>query len=191
MTEHPRLDTAYDGDSMPPSWDDATRTPTAEDRQALGSPLDQLRASMAQEPDVEEFVTLKVTARPGVSVKYSTDLDNETIEMWRRASRRKKARPGQDAETDELKFACLVLAGQCKGVLTNGQEVFDDDGRPLTFASPLLWDMVGAAGQQMDPMTVIRKFYVRDAHVSLTSGEILLDAGFGDEVERESPTTAS
>ena len=55
---------------------------------------------------------------------------------WRKAS-------GEDSRNglDATKFACMVIGHTTVGIEIDGEEVFDENGNEITFASPLLLEM--------------------------------------------------
>ncbi len=149
------------------------------------SPLEQLRQTL-QQPIERELLKLRVPARAGVTVLYAADFDHEKRKAWQKRATRKSRRPGRDDEVDEMLFALIVLANSCRSIQVGGVEAHDAADQPLTFASPALWEMVGAA----DPQDAIRAFYGNDAHILNTAGEIMLAAGFDDDMEAEGDHTA-
>lgn len=153
--------------------------------EAGASPLEQLRKALAV-PVQQEPITLRVPGRPNVTLRFSTELSNEQRKAWQNRATKKSRRQGREDEVDEMLFACLVLANQNEAIAFGGVDAYDSDNNPLTFASPQVWEMVGAA----DPQGAIRALFGVDAHVLLASGEVLMSAGFDDDLEAD-PTTAS
>lgn len=151
--------------------------PTA-DEVAAGrvSPYDSLRKALEQPVEkAPKFV--KVPKRPGVTLRFDTDrIDDEKRKAWQR--RATKKRTGREDDIDEMLFACLVIANANDGILWDGVEAQDVEGTPLTFAHRQLWDMVGAA----EPQACIRRLFANDAHVLIASGEVLMAAGFDDDL---------
>ncbi len=148
------------------------------------SPLELLRQTL-QRPVERELLKLRVPARAGVTVRYAADFDHDKRKAWQKRATNKSRRPGRDDEVDEMLFALIVLANCCRAIEFNGVEAHDAEDRPLTFASPALWEMVGAS----DPQDAIRAFYGVDAHILTTAGEIMLAAGFDDDMEAEGDPT--
>lgn len=182
MTEQPmRIDSGVRPDENTPV--DLYAPPTEQDRGP--SPLEAL-AQALQRPVTHKNVELRVPSRPGVTVFYSTELSQEQRKSWQNRATKKSRRPDRPDETDEMLFTCLVLANQCRGIAFGGTAAHDENDEPLTFAMPKLWQMVNAT----DPQDCIRKLYANDAHVLTSGGEVLLAAGFDDEVQAD-PTTAS
>lgn len=164
--------------------DDAVFAPPAPSELEGKSPFEQLQAVLATNAD-KEPVRLKVPTRPGVSVLFRCNMTSDERKAWQK--RATSTKRGKD-EVDEMFFSTLVLANTCLGVFVEGQAALDDEGTPLTFAHKQLWDMVKAR----DPREAIRAFYGNDAHVLLSSGEVLLSSGYDDDIEAESgPTSAS
>lgn len=162
--------------------------PTPEDALDGTSALEALREALAT-PAVSEPVTLRVPARPGVSIRCHTRMEQEDRTAWRkRATPRQTGgnrRRGREPEPDEMEFALLVLANTCEAILFNGSEASTSDGGPLTFRSTELWRMVEAP----EPRQAIRRFFSNDAHILIASGEVLLASGFDDDLEEEEGPT--
>lgn len=135
--------------------------------------LDRLREVIEAEvvkPDIE----IKVPDRPGVSVVFSPNLDQATVTSLRNKAGA-KSRNGMDI----LKFSGLVIAHTTKAILFDGEEVTDEDGNPLTFASQVILDMV----EDDRPWPGVKKFWGSDPHLQATALKILDAAGWGDEAE--------
>ena len=149
------------------------------------SVLEALRTTLAAPVDVEP-ITLRVPSRPGVTLRFRPAIDQETRKAWQKRATRKGRRGSQSEEVDEMLFAQLVLANTHVAVSLSGVDAHDEEDTPLTFAHRQLWDMVGAD----DPRSCIRKLFANDAHVLIASGEVLMAAGFDDDLEASDPTTA-
>lgn len=154
--------------------------PTTPEEVALTeeSALDALRAALAA-PVEDDPCIVKVLERPGVSVRFHTRMIQEDRKAWQARATKKKR--GRDDEVNEMLYSCLILANTCEAVLFKGVEAHDSEGTPLTFAHRQLWEMVGA----VNPQEAIRKLFVKDAHVLLASGEVLIASGFDDDVSSE------
>lgn len=163
---------------------DLLAPPTAEETKSE-SPLEGLRKALAT-PVVVEPVTLRVPARPGVTLRFRPDIDDDKRKAWQKRATKKRRGPGGAEETDELMFAMLVVANTNVAVCFNGVDAHDEEDTPLTFAHRQLWDMVEAR----NPQECIRKLWANDPHILLASGEILMAAGFDDDLEAEDPTSA-
>lgn len=149
------------------------------------SALDGLRAALAAPADTPP-ITIRVPARPGVTIRCHTRMTQEQRKAWQARAKTKKRR-GED-EVDEMLFAQLVLANTCEAISFNGIDAHDAEDTPLTFRHKQLWDMVNAP----DAPSAIRALFAVDAHVLLASGEVLLASGFDDNLnDGEGPTRAS
>lgn len=187
MSEPIRIDSGLRADDDGPEVHPILAAPQPSERGA--SPLEALRATLAK-PVERELLRLRVPARAGVTVLFSPDFDHEKRKAWQKRATRKSRRPGREDEVDEMLFALIVIANCARAIQMDGVEAHDASGQPLTFASPVLWEMVSAA----DPQDAIRAFYGNDAHILTTAGEIMLAAGFDDDVDAEEevdPTAAS
>lgn len=182
-----RIGTAHDDDDGPLSLrPDEMFAPPTPDETAGASPLEQLERALAEPVEIETK-TLRVPARPGVTLRFLPDVDDDKRKAWQKRATKKSRRPGREDEVDEMLFACLVLANTHQAISFNGVDAHSEADEPITFAHPKLWNMVGA----QDPADCIRKLFAVDAHVLLASGEVLLAAGFDDDLETADPTTDS
>lgn len=156
---------------------------------APASPLDALRAELATDVSVEE-VTLDVPRRPGWAVRYRCDITGEERGAWITRATTKAAKGDKPAVIDELRLSGLALANKAIAIIHNGEEV-TDDGRPVTFASQVLLDMVGAARAADVP----RRLYGLDGHVIAAARTVFDKSGFGDDLpesdDDEDPTRTS
>lgn len=171
-------------DSQPSlSVDEMFAPPAAAELGGL-TPFEALKKRLEQPAEEAKTTTLKVPARPGITLDFRGPIPAEQRKAWQNRARKKSRRGSGEPEVDEMLFSCLVLANTHKATLVDGVEAHDEDGNPLTFAHRQLWDMVDAR----DPEDAIRKLWANDAHVLIASGEVLLDAGFDDDLGTD-PTT--
>ena len=70
----------------------------------------------------------------------------------------------------------------------NNEEVFDEDGNELTFASPLVLQMTETTRPLPD---CVREFFGVDPHIEAAALAILDAAGYSDTVETVDPTKES
>lgn len=160
-----------DAPDLAPPTDDERRAPSV--GQSLLAALDAaLEADVVKEP-----VTYPVTMRPGLSIRYSTDIDDDKMTVWRNRAK-KRGRRGQTDEVDSLTYCALILATQCEAFLIRGQEPHDDAGQPFTFGHRHIREKYHAEKASEAVIAV----FGNDAHVLLTANELLEKAGFGDEV---------
>jgi hypothetical protein len=123
-------------------------------------------------------IVLPVPDRPGWAVRYSVMLNTEEQEIWLKAATDKQAKT-----VNMFRLSLLTLAGQCTGILRDG-ELVELDGGPLTFSSKALADMY----QSIDPGVTVREFYGNDVVVGSVYSALVEAAGVGD---RLGPTNAS
>lgn len=141
--------------------------------------LDQLKSEISREvtrPEIE----MPVPERRGVSVRFSPNITNEQLKAWRRNSTNKKT-----DELDSIKFSCYVVGQTVTGIYFNDELVLDDEGNPITFASPVMMEMTDTDRPLPD---AIRAFYAVDPHLEAVALKILDHAGYGDEVDAQDPT---
>jgi hypothetical protein len=149
--------------------------PDIEAPAAPATALDELRSELTTAVESKDS-TLAVPAREGYAVRYSTTIAHEQLNSWRKRAR-DKSMPG---ELDELRWAAIVLANQCRAIVRKGTEV-ELDGSPATFAHPGFRSMLGAERA----VDAVRSFYGRDADVITSALTVLRDAGYGDEVDTD------
>lgn len=145
--------------------------------------LDKLKAKIEAEVKRKD-VFINVPERPGVSLRISPNITQGQVRKWRRDAG-EESKNGMDA----TKFATFVIGHTTEAVLLNDEEVKDDAGYSLTFAS----DEILAMTQTSKPVPdAVRKFFGLDPHVEAAALAILDAAGFGDTIEpNEDPTTRS
>lgn len=137
-------------------------------------------------PVVMPEVVLPHRFRAGWAVRYSTELDADDLERWRKRAKR-PGKAGMRGEIDEIRLACILLANLSKGLERNGAPVLDEERRPLTFAHTKVWEIYGAARAA----DAVRKFYGNDPYLLATLEAVLAAAGVGEEVEPLDPTMLS
>lgn len=147
-------------------------------------PLAALRETITaavSKPDV----VLEVLTRPGMAIRFSTNLDLDVIQQWRRRSHDKS----QPDNFNLLKFAQLVIANQSEAFSLNGQEPTGQDGQPISFRSNEVLEWTGTKRA----LDAVRAIYDNDAHIVATAQEVMEAAGFGDEMQEaeEGPTRRS
>lgn len=101
----------------------------------LETPLSRLKTVIAKKVE-RTVVLLEVPERPGVKVRISPNISQQQMKNWRKNA-------GEDTRNglDATKFACSVIAHTTVGLEIDGEEVFDEDGNELTFASPAVLAM--------------------------------------------------
>jgi hypothetical protein len=140
--------------------------------------LDKLRGELSKKvrrPDIH----LEVPERPDMAVRFSPNMTQQQVRAWRRNA-------GDDTKQgmDTVKFACLVLANTCTGILLDGELVTDDAGEALTFGDEPVMRMVDADRVQ----DAIRAIYAVEPHIEATALAVMDASGFNDSVEQVDPT---
>jgi hypothetical protein len=128
-------------------------------------------------------VLLEVPERPGVHVRISPNITQNQMRNWRKQA-------GEDSRNglDATKFACMVIGHTTVGIEIDGEEVFDDSGNEITFASSVLMEMTETTRPLPD---CVRAFFGVDPHVEAAALAILDAAGFSDTVDAVDPTRGS
>lgn len=142
--------------------------------------LDQLKEVISKKVSRPEIL-IDVPERPGVKLRVSPNITQNQLRAWQRSC-------GADSKNglDGVKFACTVIGQTTRGILLNGEEVFED-GRPLGFASPSVLAMTQASRAIPD---CVQGFFGLDPHLESAALAIIDAAGYGDtiEAEKENPT---
>ncbi len=185
-TEHVRTFNFTETDETVSKVEDDTFTPKVAPGVTTGpDPLAALRETITaavQKPDL----SLQVITRPGMTIRFSTNMDLDTIQQWRRRCQDKS----QPDNFNLLKFECMVIANQAQAFGLNGQEPMGEDGAPISFRSSEVLTWTG----QKRALDAVKALYDNDAHVVLTAQEVMEEAGFGDEMmeaDEEGPTRRS
>lgn len=144
--------------------------------------LSRLRDTISKKVE-RPTVLIDVPARTGVKLKIAPNISQNQMKAWRRNA-------GEDTKNglDATKFACYVVGNCTIGVIMDGEEVFDEDGNRMNFASQEILDMTGTTRPVPD---AVRAFFGIDPHVESAALAILDAAGYSDTVEAEDPTMGS
>jgi hypothetical protein len=145
--------------------------------------LEKLTSTISQSVKRKD-VFIEVPERPGVTLRISPNITQAQMKKWRREC-------GEDTKNgmDATKFACYVIGHTTDGILMNDEEVRDDSGYELNFASAPVLAMTKASRPIPD---AVRSFFGLDPHVEAAALAILDAAGYGDTIEAaEDPTKRS
>ena len=165
--------------------DDSSATPKAgksTSKPKTETMLDRLKEVISAKVE-RPAVLLEVPSRPGVKLRISPNISQNQIRAWRRNS-------GEDTKAgmDSTKFACYVIGHTTIGIVMDDEEVVDDDGNRLNFAS----EIILASTETTRPVPdAVRAFFGVDPHVESAALAILDAAGYSDTVETEDPTKGS
>lgn len=118
-------------------------------------------------------ITLNVPSRPGMSIRFDTNVESGTIQMWRKQAQNKSMQDNFDG----LKFSSLVVANKAEAVLFNGVVAMTETGDELNFKNPDLLTMLGANRA----LEAVRKLYGLDGSIFVAADEILKAAGYDQE----------
>jgi hypothetical protein len=143
----------------------------------------QKLSSVIEKKVERPIVYIDVPERPGVTLKISPNITQNQMRNWRKQA-------GEDTRNgmDGTRFACSVIGHTTIGICMNNEEVFDDDGNELTFASPLVLKMTDTTRPLPD---CVREFFGVDPHIEAAALAILDAAGYSDTVETVDPTKES
>lgn len=169
-------------DSMYETVDQASAKKAPAKETKAPTVLDQLKDVLSKKVE-RDPVFIEVPEREGVTVKVSPNITQHQLRAWRKNA-------GEDTKNgmDATKFACSVLGHTCVGIFVNGEQVVNEDGIGLTFASDAILEMTGTTRPIPD---CVRAFFGIDPHVESAALAILEAAGYSDTVETVDPTTAS
>ena len=159
----------------------ATSAPKVEDV-AEPSILERLKETISKEVE-RPVVLLEVPEREGVMLRISPNINQSKMRNWRKQA-------GEETKNglDPTKFACYVVGHTTVGVEMQGEEVMDEDGYPMNFASGAILKMTSAGRPVPD---AVRNFFGNDPHVESAALAVLEAAGFSDVVDTVDPTNES
>lgn len=145
--------------------------------------LERLTATVSEKVRRKD-IYINVPERAGVTLKISPNITQNQVRKWRREAG-EETKNGMDA----TKFATFVIGHTTEAILFNDQEVKNDDGFDITFASDEVLAMTKTSRPVPD---AVRAFFGLDPHVEAAALAILDAAGFGDTIEpAEDPTKKS
>ena len=144
--------------------------------------LERLRETISKEVE-RPVVLLEVPEREGVMLRISPNINQSKMRNWRKQA-------GEETKNglDPTKFACYVVGHTTVGVEMQGEEVMDEDGYPMNFASSAILKMTGAGRPVPD---AVRNFFGNDPHVESAALAVLEAAGFSDVVDTVDPMNES
>ncbi len=146
------------------------------------SVLDQLKKTISKKVE-RSAIYIEVPERQGVTIKVSPNITQNQLRAWR-----KNAGEDSKAGLDATKFACAVIGHTTEAICMNGEEVTNDDGVTLTFASPEILEMTNTTRPLPD---CVREFFGIYPHVEAAALAIMEAAGYSDTVETVDPTKQS
>lgn len=156
--------------------------PEPAERPKVGtSLLDELRVELQKKVERPE-VLIEVPERAGIKLVISPNITQHQMRAWR-----KNAGAETKRGLDPTIFACYVVGGCTRGILLHDEEVFSDQGAPLSFASPEILDMTDTTRPVPE---CVRAFFGIDPHVEAAALAVLEAAGFADDIEAVDPTRA-
>jgi hypothetical protein len=161
-----------------PSKPLSASTPKADEPTLLNKLRERVSAKVSR-PEV----LVEVPERPNVAVRISPNITQNQMRAWRRNA-------GEDTKAgfDPTVFACYVIGHTTTGLFVDGEEVFDEDGNSLTFASPIVKEMTDTVRPIPD---TVRAFFGLDPHVEGAALAIMEKAGYSDTVDAVDPTKTS
>lgn len=162
-----------------PAAPKAGKSPSKPKGETMLDRLKEVISSKVERPPV----LLEVPSRPGVKLRISPNISQNQIRAWRRNS-------GEDTKAgmDSTKFACYVIGHSTVGIVMDDEEVMDEDGNRLNFASEIILNTTETTRPVPD---AVRAFFGVDPHIESAALAILDAAGYSDTVETEDPTKGS
>lgn len=144
--------------------------------------LGRLKETVAKKVE-RPVVLISVPSRPDVYLRISPNITQQQLRAWRRNS-------GEDSKNglDPLRFAAYVVGSTTVGIEIDDEEVFDNDGFALNFASQAILDMTDTQRPIPD---AVREFYGVDPHLEAAALAVLEAAGYSDTIDTVDPTKAS
>lgn len=159
------------------------------------TPYDYLKEAFEKEI-ANDPVTLEVPNRPGIYIEFDTNITSEQMDLWRKqaslGNRRQRRQGGGEPEIDSVKFASLVVLNKATHFVINGDYVYLDppqNRQPLNFFEQAALKQIVGTNATTDT-ELVRDVYRNDAHVLSAGGQIIEEAGYGEELDemQESPT---
>lgn len=176
-----------------PSEFTAPGTPTAADLERVDPDLEGLGTDEEPRSDLDDLraelnaavtptTVIPVPGRPAYAVRFRTDFTGQDLDSLRKRAKSKRMSDGIDG----VKFAALLLAFTCQGITRNGRELAEELelDKPVTFVTRELQELIGTASAD----ATVRKFYGLEGHVDSAARRLMVEAGWGDEVDALDPT---
>ena len=144
--------------------------------------LDRLKETISKKVE-RATVHLEVPERPNVTLIIAPNISQHDMRRWRKAA-------GEDSKNgmDATRFACSVIGHTTVGIAFDGEEVMDEDGYPLNFASSVILEMTDTDRPIPE---AVRAFFGIDPHIEAAALAILDAAGYGETVDTVDPTKGS
>jgi hypothetical protein len=126
-------------------------------------------------------VRLDVPERPGVSLRISPNITQNQLRNWRKNS-------GEDTKAgmDSIKFSCYVIGSTTVGVCIEDEEVFDENGYSLNFASPHILEMTEASRPIPEELTHTLKRLLWQSLMLLDTRTLLIHRTLRRSLQRTS-----
>lgn len=149
---------------------------------SVDTPLSRLKEKISQKIE-RPLILLEVPDREGVFLRISPNVTQNQMKAWRRNA-------GEETKKgmDPTKFAAYVVGHCTVGIEMDGEEVLDEDGNSLNFASR---DILQSTGTTRPVPDAVLAFFNLDPHVEAGALAILEAAGYGDTVDTVDPTKES
>lgn len=159
-----------------------SKTTKAVQAPTVNTALSKLRETISKKVE-RSMVLLEVPERPGVKVRISPNITQQQMKTWRKTA-------GEDSRNglDATKFACMVIAHTTVGIEIDDEEVLDENGNEVTFASPVIMEMTETTRPLPD---CVRAFFGVDPHIEAAALAILDKAGYSDTVDAVDPSKGS
>jgi hypothetical protein len=146
------------------------------------SPLSRLKETISKKVQ-RNMILLEVPDRDDVYLRISPNITQQQMKSWRRNA-------GEDSKKglDPTKFAAYVIGHTTIGIEMGGEEIFDEDGNALNFASK---DILESTDTTRPVPDAVLAFFNLDPHVEAAALAILEASGYGETVETVDPTKQS
>jgi hypothetical protein len=165
-------------------YSEETPAPKKSEAKKVNEPtvLDRLKETISKKVE-RSVVHLEVPERPNVTLIISPNITQHDMRRWRKAA-------GEDSKNgmDATRFACSVVGQTTVGIAFDGEEVMDENGYPLNFASQVILDMTDTTRPIPE---AVRAFFGIDPHIEAAALAILDAAGYGETVDTVDPTKGS
>lgn len=144
------------------------------------NPLDKLKSTLNQKIKKDD-VTFAIPERENVSLIFHTEMDLDLLTAYQRKATMKLK--GGGTRFHEMNFAAMLLMHLSAGISFDGEQVFEEDGTPITLRSSSLADDLGVLSTQR--VSILRALYGYDGHILITMRDLMTACGFGDDITVE------
>lgn len=147
---------------------------------ATATVFDEITAAIARNnAEPQKTITFEISRIPGLEVTYRLPATAQELATIRKATE-------GEVKKDSAAANRLMLANCCVGLAMAGEQLFEDNGKPMTWASKAVAERFGGT-RSTDTLTRAYRGGVDngdgDGELSLHADELVEAAGFGDKTQ--------